>query len=153
MGLTDGDRIRNLLGRYCDLMDAGFFDAVGELLAFASLVDDTGRVLARGAAEVADYYERITRRYDDGGLRTKHLVLNTVLEEANGDNQGTNPLMIARSSYVVLQATGQLPLQPIITGRYVDKFVLSGGAWQFAERAFIVDQLGDLSQHLRFDLA
>ena len=153
MGLTDGDHIRNLLGRYCDLMDAGFFDAVGELFAFASLVDDTGRVLARGAAEVAGYYERVTRRYDDGGLRTKHLVLNTVLEEANGVDLGTNPMVIARSSYVVLQATGQLPLQPIITGRYVDKFVLAGGAWQFAERAFIVDQLGDLSQHLRFDLA
>ena len=153
MGLSDGDHIRNLLGRYCDLMDAGFFDAVGDLFAFASLVDDTGRVLSRGAAEVADYYERITRRYETGGLRTKHLVLNTVLEEAKADNHGTNPMIIARSSYVVLQATGQLPLQPIITGRYVDKFVLVGGDWQWAERAFIVDQMGDLSKHLRFDLA
>lgn len=152
MGLSDGDHIRNLLGRYCDLMDAGFFDAVGELFSFASLVDDTGRVLARGAAEVADYYDRITRRYESGGLRTKHLVLNTVLEEARGD-QSRNALVIARSSYVVLQATGQLPLQPIITGRYVDKFVHVGGEWQWAERAFIVDQMGDLSQHLKFDLA
>lgn len=153
MGLSDGDHIRNLLGRYCDLMDAGYFDAVGELFSFASLVDDTGRVLARGAAEVADYYERITRRYDTGGLRTKHLVLNTVLEPAQSDNHGTHPMVIARSSYVVLQATGQLPLQPIITGRYVDKFVHVGAEWQWAERAFIVDQLGDLSQHLKFDLA
>jgi hypothetical protein len=152
VGLSDGDHIRNLLGRYCDLMDAGFFDNVGELFAFASLVDDTGRVLARGAAEVADYYERITRRYETGGLRTKHLVLNTVLEEATGDH-GANAMVIARSSYVVLQATGPLPLQPIITGRYVDKFVRVSGEWRWAERAFIVDQLGDLSQHLRFDLA
>ena len=134
-------------------MDAGFFDAVGELFSFASLVDDTGRVLARGAAEVADYYERITRRHEGGGLRTKHLVLNTVLELAQADNHGTNPMVIARSSYVVLQATGRLPLQPIITGRYVDKFVHVGGDWQWAERAFIVDQMGNLADHLKFDLA
>jgi hypothetical protein len=31
--LGDGDHIRNLLGRYCDLMDAGSWDAVGELFA------------------------------------------------------------------------------------------------------------------------
>jgi hypothetical protein len=152
VGLSDGDHVRNLLGRYCDLMDAGFFDAVGELFSFASLVDDTGRVLARGAAEVADHFERITRRFDTGGLRTKHLVLNTVLEEATGDH-GRNAMIIARSSYVVLQATGPLPLQAIMTGRYVDKFVHVGGEWQWSERAFIVDQMGDLSHHLKLDLA
>ena len=149
--MSDGDRIRNLLGRYCDLMDAGSFDAVGELFSSASLVDDTGRVLASGAAEVAAYYERITRRHETGGLRTKHLVANTVLEETAGDHGG-DATIVARSSYVVLQATAQLPLQPIITGRYVDEFVEVGGEWRWAERAFIVDQLGDLSQHLRFDL-
>lgn len=152
MGLSDGDHIRNLLGRYCDLMDAGYFDEVGELFAFASLVDDAGRVLARGAGDVANYYEKITRRYEGGGLRTKHLVLNTVLEEANGGDHGRNPVMIARSSYVVFQATSEIHLQPIITGRYVDRFVLAGGEWQFAERAFIVDQMGDLQHHLRVPL-
>jgi len=146
VALTDGDQVRNLLGRYCDLMDAGAFDDVGALFASAALVDDRGRVLARGAAEVAAYYEQVTRRYEGGGLRTKHLVVNTVLEEAD-------ETIVARSSYVVLQATDELPLQPIITGRYVDTFVPSDGAWHFVERAFHVDQLGDLSQHLRFDLS
>jgi len=148
--LSDGDQIRNLLGRYCDLMDAGYFDEVGELFAFATLVDDGGRVLARGAADVSAYYDKITRRYEGGVLRTKHLVLNTVLEPAS--DHGRNPVIIARSSYVVLQATSEMPLQPIITGRYVDRFVLAGGEWQFAERAFIVDQIGDLHQHLRIDI-
>lgn len=145
MALTDGDHVRNLLGRYCDLMDAGSFEAVGALFAAATLVDDRGRVLASGSDELAAYYEQVTRRYDGGGLRTKHLVANTVLEEVDDG-------IVARSSYVVLQATDELPLQPIITGRYVDTFVSSDGVWRFAERAFHVDQLGDLRQHLRFDL-
>jgi hypothetical protein len=154
--LTDGDRVRNLLGRYCDLMDAGAFDAVGDLFASGSLVDDRGRVLARGAADVAAYYEKITRRYEGGGLRTKHLVVNTVLEEVPAGSDGADgaaPSIVARSSYVVLQAVDELPLQPIITGRYLDTFVSDGGSWRFEERAFLVDQLGDLSRHLRFDLA
>lgn len=149
MGLSDGDLVRNLLGTCCDLMDRGYFDAVGELFAAASLVDDRGRVLARGADEVAAYYDRVTRRYDDGTTRTKHLIANTVLEE--GGVPGGVPSMTARSSFVVLQATSELPLQPIMSGRYVDRFVRAGGTWHFAERAFIVDQLGDMSKHLRFD--
>ena len=69
-------------------------------------------------------------------------VLNTALEE---DGDGA---MIARSSYVVLQATDDLPLQPIITGRYVDRFALVDGAWRFTERTFLVDHVGELCDHL-----
>ena len=147
MGLSDGDHLRNLLGTYCDRMDAGDLEGVGALFAHASLVDHaSGHVLATGAEAVAAYYGSITRRYDGGGLRTKHLVANTVLEEVDGG-------IVARSSYLVLQATEDLPLQPIITGRYVDRFERHDGAWRWVERAFLVDQLGDLRRHLRFDLA
>ena len=59
----------------------------------------------------------------------------------------------AQSCYVVFQATGKLPLQPIVAGRYNDRFENTNGAWHFAERVIHVDQLGELSEHLRFDLA
>lgn len=150
--MTDGDRIRNLLGRYCDLMDAGDWPGIGALFARGRLVTDDGTELAAGAEAVSGFYARGTRLHD-GSPRTKHLVTNTVLADPAAD--GT---VEARSSYLVLQAVDDLvPLQPIITGRYVDRF--SPGAvagdepdWHFVERAFAVDLVGDLSHHLRFAL-
>ena len=147
--MTDGDHIRNLLGRYCDLVDAGDWPGVGALFARGRLVTDDGTELAAGAEAVAAFYTRGTQLHD-GSPRTKHVVSNTVLAAPAAD--GT---VEARSSYLVLQAVDGLPLQPIITGRYVDRFDRdpgTEGAWYFAERAFAVDLVGDLSHHLRFEL-
>ena len=160
--MTEGDRIRNLLGRYCDLMDAGDWPGIGALFARGRLVTDDGTALAAGADAVAEFYRRGTQLHD-GSPRTKHLVTNTVLGEAGAD--GT---VEARSSYLVLQALDGVPLQPIITGRYVDRFArgedddgagvgaaegaISDGGWHFTERAFTVDLVGDLSHHLRYTL-
>jgi 3-phenylpropionate/cinnamic acid dioxygenase small subunit len=148
--VTDGDRIRNLLGRYCDLMDAGDWAGVGALFARGRLVTDDGSELAAGTTAVAEFYARGTRLHD-GSPRTKHLVVNTVLDEPADD--GT---VEGRSSYLVLQAVEGAPLQPIITGRYVDRFAPGedgdDGGWHFVERAFAVDLVGDLSRHLRYAL-
>ena len=40
------------------------------------------------------------------------------------------------------------PLQPIITGRYHDRFESVDGTWRFSERAYLMDLTGDLSSHL-----
>ena len=119
--VTDSDRIRNLLGRYCDLMDAGDWPGVGALFAHARLADEHGVELAAGAEAVTAFYAAGTRLHD-GSPRTKHLVTNTVLDAPAADGTVT-----ARSSYLVLQATDDLPLQPIITGRYVDRFAPTAG--------------------------
>jgi hypothetical protein len=146
--VTDGDRIRNLLGRYCDLMDAGDWPGIGALFARGRLVTDDGTELAEGASAVAEFYARGTQLHD-GSPRTKHLVVNTVLDEPAAG--GT---VEARSSYLVLQAVEGMTLQPIITGRYVDRFAPDGDGrdWHFVERAFAVDLVGDLSRHLRYAL-
>jgi 3-phenylpropionate/cinnamic acid dioxygenase small subunit len=137
--------IRELLARYCDLMDAGDWDGVGELFANGCLADEHGNELARGAPEVADFYRKGTILHD-GSPRTKHLVLNTVISEAADG-------MVARSSYLVLQALDEFRLQPIITGRYIDRFERDPeGRWGFSERRFIVDLVGDLSRHLRYKI-
>lgn len=148
MELTAGDRIRNLLGEYCRRIDAGDFDGVGALFAHASLTDEHGNELARGAEAIAGFYASTTRRHADGTPRTKHLVSNTVLEPAH---DGT---VVARSDYVVFMATEGLPLQPIITGGYVDTLApdADGDGWHFTERRFHVDHLGDLSHHLDIEL-
>ncbi len=147
MELSDGDRIRNLLGRYCERIDAGDFEGVGALFAAGALVDLDGNILAQGAADVARFYAETTRRHADGTPRTKHLVVDTVIEPPHDDGTVT-----ARSSYVVLQETVGLPLQPIIAGRYVDRFAPGGDeGWHFTQRCFGVDLVGDLSVHLAID--
>ncbi|MEQ1787058.1 MAG: nuclear transport factor 2 family protein [Acidimicrobiales bacterium] len=145
--LSDGDLVRNLLGRYCERLDAGDFAGVGALFASGRLTSD-GAVLATGAEEVAEFYRRGTLLHGETP-RTKHLVVDTVLEPS-----ADGATIEARSSYLVLQAIeGSQPLQPIIAGRYVDTFTATDdGGWIWAERAFAVDLLGDLSQHLAFQL-
>lgn len=152
--LSDGDRIRNLLGTYCELIDRADYDGVAALFADDGvLTAEDGTELARGTAAIAEHFRSLIRLHD-GQQRTKHLVANTVLE------QDTDGGIIARSSYVVLQATADLPLQPIIAGRYVDRFRRVDGAtgdhhgdevgrgWRWIERQYAADLVGHLSQHI-----
>jgi 3-phenylpropionate/cinnamic acid dioxygenase small subunit len=141
------DAIHNLLGRYCELMDDGDFDGLAELFADARLSDDSGTVFARGSAEVATRWHAQTILYD-GSPRTRHMTSNTFIDADEAAGTAT-----ARSSYVVLQATPGMSLQPIITGRYVDHFVRRDDeTWRWDERSYTVDHVGDISRHLRTPL-
>ncbi|GAA3529697.1 nuclear transport factor 2 family protein [Aeromicrobium panaciterrae] len=141
MPLTDGDHIRGLLGTYCRLIDAGDFVGVGQLMADAVLMTEDGTAIATGADEVAALYAGIVTVHDDGTPGTQHVVANTSLEELDGG------AIRARSAYLVFQAVPELPLQPIITGSYVDTFAPAGG-WHFVERRFSIGRSGDLTHHL-----
>ena len=148
MQLTDGDRIRGLLATYCRLVDAGDFAGVGALMAHAVLRTEEGTVLATGAEEVERLYAGLVKLHEDGTPGTQHLVANTVFDEPRADGTVT-----ARSSYLVLQALPGLPLQPIVTGTYVDTFEVAdwagaGGGWRFTERRFGVGRAGILDHHL-----
>ena len=140
------EAIRNLLGRYCELMDAGDFAGLGDLLDDAVLADEHGTEVARGGDAVQALYEQT--RLHDGSPRTRHLTTNSIIEVDEVRGTAT-----ARSAYVVLQATDALHLQPIIAGRYADAFKRHpDGEWRFAERRFAVDLVGDLSHHLGYEV-
>lgn len=139
--------ITTLMFRYTELVDAADFDGIGELFAH-------GRITAEGSDEpvaagpaVGEFYRRTNRVHDDGTLRTRHLNANVLVDVDEDADTAT-----ARSSFLVLQATPDLPFQPIVGGRYRDRFERVDGEWRFAERHMVVDQVGDVSQHLRFDL-
>ena len=140
------EAIRNLLGLYCERMDAGDFDGLGALFDRARLVEEHGALVAEGADGVAALYRNGTRLYE-GSPRTRHITADTIIE-VDHDGRGAT----ARSSYVVFQAADGFALQPIIAGRYRDRFVAGDAGWRFAERCFFVDQVGDLSHHLTYDL-
>lgn len=145
--LTDGDQIRNLLAEYCDLVDAGDLEGVGLLMADASLHTLDGTEIARGAEAVTALYRSLVKIHGDGTPRTQHLVTNVHLTP---QDDGT---VQALSVFVVLQATDDLPLQPVITGRYVDLFApTSDGSWRFARRSFGPSLTGNLTQHMEIAL-
>jgi hypothetical protein len=138
--------VRNRLGEYCERMDLGDWPGVGALFAHGALADEHGTVLAAGADAVEAFYRSGTQLHD-GTPRTKHLVLNTILEV--DEDAGTAS---ARSSYLVLQQPPGGELRPIITGRYSDAFERAEDTWRFTERRFLVDLVGDLSSHLRYEI-
>jgi 3-phenylpropionate/cinnamic acid dioxygenase small subunit len=141
------EAIRKLLYRYCELMDAGEFAELAALFADAVMVDEAGNAVAEGRTGVQALYERGTRLYD-GSPRTRHLTSNSIIDVDPATGTAS-----ARSVYVVFQATDNLALQPIISGRYRDRFAQAeDGTWHFVERSFSVDLVGDLSQHLRYDV-
>lgn len=136
------EQIRNLLGRYCERMDAGDFAGLAELFADATLADEHGNVFAAGADEVRAMWERQTILYDERP-RTRHVTANPVIT-VDGDAAAST------SSYVVFQGTDDLTLQPIVTGRYADTFARDdSGEWRFRQRRYAIDHVGDLSHHLR----
>jgi hypothetical protein len=82
--------------------------------------------------------------YPDGTPRTKHVITNVVVDfDESGDAAS------ARSYFTVMQATDDFRLQPIIAGRYRDRFEKVDSVWRFSERIIHPELYGDLSHHMR----
>jgi len=142
--------ITELLYRYAELIDAGDFDGVGQLLSRSTFGGPTSGSVS-GAENIAKLFAMTTRRYPDQGNtpRTRHLVLNPIVElgeEGNGQRTAS-----ARSTFCVVQNTESVPLQPIVVGRYFDAFARDGAGWYFTERKVDVEMVGDVSTHLNVD--
>jgi 3-phenylpropionate/cinnamic acid dioxygenase small subunit len=140
----DWHAINTLLMTYAERLDAGSFDEVAALFEHATYriehAGGSGFSNYEGAAEVQAFCEK-TRRYPDGTPRTRHLITNVDIQVEGG-------AATARSYATVLQQTDALPLQPIASGRYVDRFERVGEAWRFADRLVTGFLLGDRSQHV-----
>jgi 3-phenylpropionate/cinnamic acid dioxygenase small subunit len=135
--------IANLVFLYAERIDGGDFAGVAELFRFGEITTEGDAARHRGFDQVFQMYEGWTRRHQDGTPRTKHVTTNLIIEmdDESGVAEG-------RSYFTVLQQTEALPLQPIIAGRYHDRFERADGSWRFAHRHILVDLVGDLSQHL-----
>jgi 3-phenylpropionate/cinnamic acid dioxygenase small subunit len=143
--MPDATAITNLLFRYAELMDMGDLAGVAALFADARIKVGDGYV---GAAELKAQWDEVVILYPDGTPRTKHVTTNPIVEF---DAAGTTAT--CRSYYTVFQQVDDEPLQPILAGRYHDRFELVDGAWRWAERDYsLVDRVGDLSRHLRIDV-
>jgi 3-phenylpropionate/cinnamic acid dioxygenase small subunit len=134
--------IEALIFTYAERLDAGDLAGVAALFAAATYRGAQGGEY-RGAAAVEAVLTSRVMLYD-GIPRTRHVTTNLVVTFDAAETAAS-----ARSYFTVFQAADGLPLQPIVAGRYHDRFALSADGWRFADRLIHVDLIGDLSRHLR----
>ena len=130
-------------------MDAGDFAGAASLFDHARLRVGGGGDGTVDAATMLTLWESGVTRYPDGTPRTKHVVTNPIIEV--DETAGTAS---CRSYYTVLQQTDDLPLQPIVAGRYHDRFQRVDGEWRYVFRDYsLMDMIGDVSRHLHGPIA
>jgi 3-phenylpropionate/cinnamic acid dioxygenase small subunit len=144
----DWHAIQTLLVTYADHVDAGRLADAAALFEHATyrvVRDDVpDPVHAQGSAEVEQFFA-ITRLYPDGTPRTKHVITNV-------DIRLDYDTASSRCTVTVFQQTDVLPLQPIASGHYLDRFERVDGVWRFAERQLKNFLYGDRSQHVLWEV-
>lgn len=133
--------IRNLMSRYAELQDAGDFDGVAEMFAHGVFQRGDGRSF-RGQ-EIAEHRKNVNILYD-GQPGTKHLTTNITIDIDEAHNAAS-----ADSYFAVFHGSNDLPLEPIVAGRYHDRFERTSGEWQFLFRRSFVDLVGRMESHRR----
>lgn len=144
-------KVVDLLYAYARSIDAGDYQGVADLFTHGAILyapDAAEAEQVIGADAVLATYQATTRLYPDGTPRSRHLTTNVSVEVDHLAGTAT-----ASSYFTVLQQTDDLPLQPIISGSYADTFAIVENQWWFKTRLIEVCQMGDLSQHLLFDLS
>lgn len=136
-------QVSNLLYRYAECLDCGQLVEAAELFRHARIkVKSQGDYIDHTA--LLGIWQQRVKLYPCGTPRTKHIISNPIIDIDEVSGTAT-----IRSCYTVLQATDDLPLQPIVAGRYHDEFKRVGGVWQFSFRDYTqLEMMGDLKQHL-----
>jgi hypothetical protein len=135
--------VARLIFDYAERIDAGDLAGVAALFEHATYRSLRGGSY-RGSAAVLEVLQRVVILHADGTPRTKHLTTNLVIDVDEAAGTAT-----ARSYFTVLQATDALALQPIVAGRYHDRFVRDAGRWRFEDRLIFMDLVGEMREHLR----
>ena len=143
---ADWHAINTLLMTYAEHLDAGRFADLAAMFEHATYriehADGQHVSSYEGATQVRAFCDQ-TRLYSDGTPRTKHVITNVVID-VDGAGDGAR----SRCTATVFQQTDVLPLQPIASGRYLDRFARVGREWWFADRLVTGFLLGDRSQHV-----
>jgi 3-phenylpropionate/cinnamic acid dioxygenase small subunit len=118
--------IENLISSYAFLNDDADIAGLGELLADAvCILDET---TARGREEIERFARGVIQVNEDGTSQTRHNITNLIIEV--DDEAGT---ATAQAYWTVLQSVQGLPQQPVLAGRYRNRFERHDGNWRFTE--------------------
>jgi len=144
--------ISNLIYGYAEALDRGDLGSVGAFFEHCLVHVDGLPNRARGSAEVLEFFKPVlfykgdatADQHDPESVpATKHLTTNLIIQVADDLRTAT-----AKSYFTVIQGRPDFALQPIIAGRYHDRFERVDSAWRFCERLEFIDLVGDLSRHL-----
>jgi 3-phenylpropionate/cinnamic acid dioxygenase small subunit len=136
--------IARLIFSYAERLDAGDLDGLAALFDQATFrsARPEGISVMTGAAEVRAGFAG-SLRIHKGVPATQHITTNLIVDESPDGRTAT-----ARSVFTVLQSTPRLPLQVVVAGRYVDKFVRTDAGWRFVDRLVNIQHIGNISEHL-----
>jgi hypothetical protein len=142
--LSSHREIEQLIYRMGYALEAGDFDAVGELLAHATFgADKIGRRMFRGKDEITSQYARTNVVYPEGGRRTKEIYSN-VLVDIDID-AGTAQSV---TSFTVAQQVPGEPFALLVAGRYEDEWERVDGRWRWSDRYVVAQYHNDLGRHM-----
>jgi ketosteroid isomerase-like protein len=129
--LTAREGIRETVGRYAHLVDAGRIDALVALFAEDAVLEAGEQAPVRGRAALEAFFRgagsRLAAASKDRPL-IRHHVSNLVIDVGSPDAAD------ARSYFFAITERG-----PDHWGRYRDQFVRMGERWLFASRLVRVD--------------
>jgi ketosteroid isomerase-like protein len=131
--LRDKDDIRELLARYCHLLDGYRLAAFGELFT-ADGVWESQDGTATGPAAITALLARLVPT-PGPGTRRRHHTTNTVID-LDGDRA------TALSNFLVVRDAGGSAVVAV-SGSYRDVLRRTGSGWRFAHRTLAHDILGD----------
>jgi hypothetical protein len=145
--------IERLLFTYAEALDEGDLEGVASLFSRGSITIEGQPGKIAGTDAIRELLAAYTIFYDDGlqpvnpleqhgKPYTRHITSNLFFEKVEQDEA------ITHSAFTVIQALPGQPMQPIISGRYVDTFRRSEGVWYWHNRHEMLDLFGDLSKHL-----
>jgi ketosteroid isomerase-like protein len=141
--VDDVQAIKNLVVSYVELLDRGDLDGLANVFARATVRIQGSASALRGAAAYKEFIEQGVQFYD-GVPSTKHVIRNLIVEIDDDRRTAT-----ARSYYTAFQARPELPLQPILAGRFHDRLERDGDHWHIVERVIYADLVGDLRFHVK----
>lgn len=144
--------IEDVVFGYADAIDCGYLERLEDLLGDCELMLRDGTSI-RGTA-IAERYRNMIIFYDEqenvveyrAGRctpRTRHVTTNLRFEFDATVSEAT--VRSYFSAYQTLGGTAAL----IAGGRYEDRFRLTGSRWRMVRRIIHVDDLADMSRHLK----
>ena len=143
--MTAEHEIRNLLFRYCWLVDQGKYDELAEMFDEADIYFQDTLAIHHDKVAYANSFKQSNIHYEpDNSLRTTHMCIDPyiLIDEENGTAS-------AMHYTVVLQGmTNRFPPQIICIDLKYDTFKRTPeGKWKFASRKMGNRCLGDMSFH------
>lgn len=145
--------IEEIMYHYAYCVDTADIETLGNIFAAGSLISQNGQEV-RGPKAVAELFSNEIIFYDKDGNKvpyvrkqctplTRHVTTNIMMDF-------NNQITVAEvKSYFTVYQTIKRENQIIAGGRYEDRFEHDPYGWHLIERRILIDNLGDMSYHLK----